>query len=288
MAMRRRDFIAALGGAAVLPLAARAQQPQVPLVGVLNAGSAASIAPEYEACRSHLRQLGYVEGRHIRFEYRFADGVLDRLPNLAEELVQLNPSVIVSAPVPANIAVHKATRTIPIVMASGADPVAFGLVQSMSRPGGNVTGLTNFAEQLASKQLDMMRELLPRLARAATLINVENPLHKPQWRETQDAAALAAIALVPFEFHKPDDLEPAFAVFVHAQAEALLVPPDVTFSAHRQRIVQLAATARLPAIYFNRNWVEDGGLISYGGVRGEVRLAQSGFKNNYRAPLPRL
>jgi putative ABC transport system substrate-binding protein len=263
--MNRRAFIAALGGAAAgWPLTARAQQTAMPLLGVLNAGSAASVAQENEVFRSHLRQLGYVEGRNIRFEYRFADGILDRLPRLAEELVQLKPSVILSARVPANIAVHKATRTIPIVMASGADPVAFGLVESMSRPGGNVTGLTNFAEQLASKQLDVMRELLPNLARVATLVNVENPLHEPQWRETKDAAARAAIALVSFEFHKADELESAFALFVHARAEAVLVPPDVTFSAHRRKIVELAATARLPAVYYNRSWVEDGGLINYG------------------------
>jgi putative tryptophan/tyrosine transport system substrate-binding protein len=158
--------------------------------------------------------------------------------------------------------VRSATSTIPIVMASGA--VAFGLVHSMAHPGGNVTGLTNFAEQLAAKQLDVMRELLPHLARIGTLINVENPLHEPQWRETQEAAALAGVPLIPFEFHKFDDLEPAFSVFVRAQAEALLVPPDVTFFAYRQRLAQLASTTRLPAIYFNRSWVEDGGLISYG------------------------
>ncbi len=137
---------------------------------------------------------------------------------------------------PANIAVHKATKTIPIVMSTGADPVGFGLVQSLSHPGGNVTGLTNFAEALASKQLDLMRELRPGLTRVAVLVNVDNPLHVPQWRETQDAAARASIALVPYEFHKPDDFEPAFAAFVQSKAEALLVPPDTTFASYRVRI----------------------------------------------------
>jgi putative tryptophan/tyrosine transport system substrate-binding protein len=267
--VRRREFIAGLGGAAAWPVVARAQQPAMSLVGILDAGSSSTRAKEYEALRSHLRELGYVEGRNIRFEYRFAEGILDRLPRLAEELVRLNPNVIVSAPLPANLAARSATNTIPIVLATGADPVGFGLVQSLSHPGGNVTGLANFAEQLASKQLDLMRELLPRLARAATLINVENPLHEPQLRETQDAAELAAVTLIPFQFHKPDDLKPAFAQFVHAQAEALLVPPDVTFNTHRQQIVQLAATARLPAIYSTRQWVEDGGLMTYGPNRSE-------------------
>ena len=208
--MQRREFILALGGAAVgWPFAARAQQPAIPLVGIINAGSAASTAKGYEAFRGELRKLGYVEGRNIRYEYRFADGFLDRLPRLAEELVRLDPAIIVSAPVPANMAVHKVTKTIPIVMSTGADPVGFGLVQSLSHPGGNVTGLTNFAEALASKQLDLMRELRPGLTRVAVLVNVDNPLHVPQWRETQDAAARASIALVPYEFHKPDDFEPA-------------------------------------------------------------------------------
>ena len=178
--MKRRDFIALLGGAATfIPLSAWAQQSQPPLIGVLNAASAKSTASSYEAFRAALRQLGYFEGRNIRIKYRYADGFLDRLPALAEEVVGLNPKVIVSGPLPASLAVRKATATIPIVMATGADPVGFGLVQSLSRPGGNVTGLANFAEELASKQLDVIRELLPRLVRVATLVNVGNPLHVP-------------------------------------------------------------------------------------------------------------
>jgi putative ABC transport system substrate-binding protein len=263
--MKRRDFIT-LGSAAALgwPFASRAQQSQPVLIGVLNAGSAASVRSELEAFRSAMQQLGYVEGHNIRFAYRFADGYLDRLERLAAELVRLNPDVIVSAPVPANLAARQATSIIPIVMASGADPVGFGLVNSLSHPGGNVTGLANFAEELASKQLDLMRELLPGLTRAAALVNVVNPLHVPQLRETQAAAAHASVVLVPFEFHNPDELESAFAAFVRAQADVLLVPPDVTFSSHRQRITELAAKARLPAIYFNRTWLEAGGLMSYG------------------------
>jgi len=149
-------------------------------------------------------------------------------------------------------------------MASGADPVGFGLVKSLSHPGGNVTGLTNFAEELASKQIDLMRELLPRLARLAALVNVANPLHVPQWRETQAAAAQAAIALVPFELRSADQLEDAFAKFARERADALLVPPDVTFGTHRRRIVNLALDARLPTIFFQPQSAEDGGLLSYG------------------------
>jgi ABC-type uncharacterized transport system substrate-binding protein len=264
LAVKRREFITLLGGAAVAwPLAARAQSSPV-LIGMLNAGAAAILTEEIDAFRSSMRRLGYVENRDVRFEYRFGDGYLDRLPGLAAELVGLNPSVIVSSPVPANIAVAKATGAIPIVMASGADPVAFGLVKSLSHPGGNITGLTNFAEELASKQIDLMREFLPRLTRLAVLINVENPLHVPQWRETQAAAAKAAIPLVPFEFHSTDQLEAAFAVFVQERADALLVPPDVTFNTHRRRIANLAISARLPAIFYTPQSAEDGALMTYG------------------------
>jgi ABC-type uncharacterized transport system substrate-binding protein len=265
--MRRRAFMAGLAGAAFAgawPMSSWAQQSRPALIAVLQAASAGSSARYYEAFRATLRQLGYAEGRDIRIEYRFADGFLDRLPDLAEELVRLNPRVIVSAPLPANLAAHKATRTIPIVMATGADPVGFGLVASLSRPDGNVTGLTNFAEELASKQLDLMRELLPQLARVAVLINVVNPLHVPQWRETQAAAAQAKVALVPFEYRVPDDLERAFEVFRQANADALLIPPDTTFIAYRRRIAELAITARLPTTFFARQSVEDGGLIGYG------------------------
>src|SRR5262249_7709288 len=146
--------------------------------------------------------LGYIEGRNVRFEYRFADGVVDQLPRLAAELVALDPNIILSGPLPAHLALQKATTTIPIVMGTGADPVGFGLVKSLAHPGGNITGLANFAEELASKQLDLMRQLLPHLSRVGVLINVTNPLHVAQWRETQAAAIKAAIALVPFEIER--------------------------------------------------------------------------------------
>src|ERR1700688_930823 len=263
--VRRRTFIALLSGTAVVgSLDAWAQPSQPPLIGVLEGASAATMADRYDAFRAGLRELGYVEGVNIRLEYRYADGFLDRLPALAAELVLLQPRVIVSAPLPANLAASKATSTIPIVMANGADPVSFGLVQSLSHPGGNVTGLTNFAEELASKQIDIIRELLPHLARIGAIINVENPLHVPQWKETQEAAAKASLALVHYDYRTPDDLERAFAHFAHEKVEAVLVAPDVTFAAYRVRIAELAANARLPTIYFNRESVVAGGLMSCG------------------------
>jgi putative tryptophan/tyrosine transport system substrate-binding protein len=265
MDVRRREFITVLGGAAAAwPFAARAQQSSPALIGVLNASAATTFTKELDTLRGALRDLGHVEGRNVRFEYRFADGDLDRLPGLAAELVGLNPNVIVTFPLPTTLAVAKATSTIPIVMASGADPVSFGLAKSLSHPGGNVTGLTNFAEELASKQIDLMRELLPRLARLAALINMTNPLHVPQWRETQAAAAQAAVALVPFEFRSPDQFEAAFATFSRERADALLVPPDVTFNTHGRRIANLAISARLPTTFFTRLAAENGALMSYG------------------------
>jgi putative ABC transport system substrate-binding protein len=277
--MRRRDFIRLIGAgsATFWPLAARAQQSLPTLIGFFNAGAATILKQEIDAFRAGLRNLGYIEGRDVRFEYRFADGELDKLPALAAELIRLNPSVIVSSPVPANLAIAKATSTIPIVMASGADPVAFGLVKSLSHPGGNVTGLTNFAEELASKQIDLLRELLPGLARLAALVNVANPLHGPQWRETQAAAAQAAITLVPFELRNADQFEEAFAKFARERADALLVPPDVTFGTHRRRIADLALAARLPTIFFLRESTEDGGLVSYGPDQVESYRRAAGY-----------
>jgi len=262
--MKRREFILAFGGAAAWPFAARAQQESLALIGFLNAGAATTLKREIDAFRDGLRNLDHVEGRDVRFEYRFANGDLEKLPVLAAELVRLNPNVIVSSPVPANLAIAKATSTLPIVTASGADPVGFGLVKSLSHPGGNVAGLTSFAEELASKQIDLMRELLPGLARLAALVNVANPLHVPQWRETQAAATQAAIALVPFELRSADQLEEAFAKFSRERADALLIPPDVTFTTHRRRIANLALGARLPTTFFIRQSTEDGGLMSYG------------------------
>jgi putative ABC transport system substrate-binding protein len=196
--VRRREFITLIGGAAVTwPLLGLAQQQVMPVVGVLCAGTAQALERYLASFREGMRQLGYIEGSNIRFEFRFADGYLDRLPDLANELVHLNPRVIVSTPLPAHLAMRKATSAIPIVMATGADPVGFGLVASLSHPGGNVTGLANFAEMLASKQIDLLREMLPHLARFGLLVNVTNQLHVPQLRETKIAAESAGILLGP-------------------------------------------------------------------------------------------
>ena len=272
--MRRCEFIAGLGGAAAWPLVAQAQQASIPLVGFLTSAGAAANARYLDAFRSGMLELGYVEGSNIRYEYRFADGHLDRLPELAVDLVRIKPNVIVSAPLPTHMALRQATSTIPIVMATGADPVGFGLVTSLSHPGGNVTGLANFAEVLAAKQIDLLRELIPRLSRLGALINVTNPLHVPQLREIKAAVAASGIDLMPLEIRSPDELGPAFEALSKDHVEALAVPPDTVFNNFRRRIAELAATMRMPAIYGFREHVEDGGLISYGpDNRGNYRRA---------------
>jgi putative ABC transport system substrate-binding protein len=286
----RRTFITALGGAAAWPVLARAQQG-VRRIGFLQAGSAASTADYLDAFREGMRQLDYIEGRNVRYDYRFADGAIERLPRLAAELVDLSPDVIVSGPLPANIAVQKATSTIPVVMGTGADPAGFGVIKSLAHPGGNITGVSNFADELASKQLDVLRELLPRLSRVGALINTTNPLHIPQWRETQAAACKAAVTLVPFEIEGTEQLEMAFAVFVREQVDAVLVPPDTTFNTHTHHIAELAAFAKLPAIYFYRGQAENGGLISYGpdiseGYRRAAAYVDKILKGAKPADLP--
>ena len=262
--MRRREFITLVGGgAAAWPKLARAQQ-RLSIVGLLLPGNAVTGSPYVEAFRGAMRELAYVEGNNVRFEYRFADGNLDRLPELAADLARLNPSVIVSATLPAHLAARGATSTTPIVMAAGGDPAAFGLVKSLSHPGGNVTGLATFAELLASKQIDVLRELMPHLSRLAVLVDVADPVHVPQLRETMAAATANGITLVPIELASIDELATAFSVLSEKRVEALSVPPDPLFFNFRRRIAELAAKMGLPAIYSIREHVEDGGLISYG------------------------
>jgi putative ABC transport system substrate-binding protein len=263
--MHRRDFIAFGGAAAMYPSYVSAQQlVGTPLVGLLFAGTELSYVRTLKAFRDGMHTLGRDEGRNVRFEYRFADGYLDRLPRLVAELLLLKPDVIVSSPLPANLAAHHATNLVPIVMANGADPVGFGLVASLAHPGGNVTGLANFAELLASKQLDFLRELLPGLSRVAMLVNVSNSLHVPQVEEMRAATDRAKIEMITAEVSAPGDLIGAFEKLEGKNIGALLVPPDTLFLQTRKQIAQLAAMRRLPAIYGFREHVLDGGLMSYG------------------------
>jgi putative ABC transport system substrate-binding protein len=236
----------------------------MPLIGYLTAGSIATNTKNLESFRDGMSELGYEDGRNIKFEYRFADSHLDRLPLLAAELVDLNPNVIVSGSMPASLAVKRATLTIPIVMASAADPIGFGLIASLNRPGGNVTGLANFAELLASKQIDFLRELMPRLSRVGILINLNNPLHVSQLKECQTAATRVSLYLALFEIRTPDDLDNAFTAISQQNIDGLIVPPDTLFLNYARHIADLAISTRTATICGFREHVVEGGLMSYG------------------------
>jgi putative tryptophan/tyrosine transport system substrate-binding protein len=262
--MRRREFIAGLAGAAAWPVAAWGQQLTAPLIGILLDGSSETATEYLQNFRDGMRELGYEDKRTVKLEYRFADGHLDRLPMLAGELIDLNPSVIVSAGTMANLAAKRATRTIPVVMASGADPVGFGLIASLNRPGGNVTGLANFAELLVSKQIELLREMMPRLSKVGVLINPNNPLYVPQMKESQAAAVQVRLHASFFEIHAPEELDSTFTAISQQKFDGLIVPPDYLFLNHRRRLADLALLFRTATIYGYREHVAEGGLMSYG------------------------
>jgi ABC-type uncharacterized transport system substrate-binding protein len=263
--MKRRDFIALLGGAAAAwPLAAGAQtSPKIPRVGYIAGSSANSTEHMVGAFRQRLRELGYVEGQTIALEVRYAEGRSDRMPELLAELVGLKMDVLMAGNSVAALAAQKATRTIPIVMVA-ADPVGLGLVASLARPGGNVTGLSYFNEAIIAKRLQFLGEFVPGLVRLAVLRNPTIAVHATFWRETEVAARTLGLALQPLEVRGPEDFEAAFASAKRGNAQALVALDDALTVAHRPRIVALAASSRLPAMYGLREFPDDGGLMSYG------------------------
>jgi putative ABC transport system substrate-binding protein len=265
--MRRREFIALLGVAtASLPLAARAQQGgKVSRIGYLGSSSP-SLEPHYvEAFRRKLRDLGHVEGENIVIEYRWGEGQDDRLPNLAIELVGLKPDVIVTTGTPGGLAAMQATRTIPIVMASSADPVSAGLITSLARPAGNVTGFTILGAELEGKRLEFLKRAIPALARAAVIWNPNNPAIVSYFETLKNAAAPAlGITLDPIaEVRRVEELDSAFAAIASARPQALVVVADRFLLSHRKRIVEFAAANRLSSMYPYREYVDAGGLMSF-------------------------
>jgi putative ABC transport system substrate-binding protein len=259
----RRDFITLLGGAAAWPLAARAQQPRkVWRLGVLQPG--APPEPLLEAVRDGLRDLGYMEGRDVVLEIRWAEGKLDRLTALAAELVGLKVDVIYAFTTSPALAARRATTAVPIVFSAVGDPVGTGLVASLARPGGNATGLSLLATELSGKRLEMLREIVPNVSRVAMLWNDTNPSMVLRANETQDAAAKLGVTVQSIGVHDLIDFEGAFKAISDGGAAALLVLVDPFTSAHRKRIVDFAAQRRLPAFYEARQFVDSGGLICYG------------------------
>ena len=256
------------------PLAAQAQQPaKVARIGVLESSSPSAFPDRLEAIRMGLRELGYVEGQSIVFEYRWAHGNLAELPELAAELVRRKVDVIVAGTTPAAMAAKDATRTIPIVFAVPADPVGVRLVASLARPGGNLTGLTTINIEAASKRLEILKELSGgKVSRAAALFNPADASNVLFVRAAQDAARVLGMTLRPFEVTSAEDFEAAFSAMAAARIDALLVAAGALTDSHARRIAELAARARVPAVYGARGFVEAGGLASY----------SANFSDNYR------
>jgi ABC-type uncharacterized transport system substrate-binding protein len=242
-----------------------AQQPKkIPRIGFLGASSPSAISARLEAFRQGLRELGYVEGKNIVIEYRYAEGKLDRLSALAVELVRLGVDVIVLAG-PASIRPAKeATSTIPIVMANDADPVGSGVVASLARPGGNITGLSNLAPEISGKRLELLKEIVPRLSRLAILGTSTTSGTAQVLKEMEPAAGVFKVQLQYLDVLSPKDIETVFREARKGRADAVLVLQGGVFNSQRKQIVDLAVRSRLPAIYHAPEWVEDGGLMSYG------------------------
>jgi putative tryptophan/tyrosine transport system substrate-binding protein len=262
--MRRRNFITLLGGAAATwPLAARAQvSSKRQRIAVLS-GVARKVNSPIVAFERGMQELGYVDGRNIDIEYRYADGKFDRLAELAGELIKLSPSVIVAAITPAAVAARKLTQTIPIVCPLLADPIGFGLIESQSRPGGNVTGVLFRAKGLAGKQVELALELVPGLANLGFVVNVATGVIIDR-EELEKTCQTLSIASIPAEVSTPDDLDMAFQALARERVEAIIVLVDGMAFQERNRIAALVAAARLPAIYGFRDHVDAGGLVSYG------------------------
>jgi putative tryptophan/tyrosine transport system substrate-binding protein len=263
--MRRREFITLLGGAAVArPLAARAQARR-PLVGYLAGAAPASVMRSTTALAfvNGLREQGYVEGRDLDIAYKFAEGFLDRLTALAEQLVKLGPDAILAPTTFSAVAAKAASPTVPIVCPLLENPVRVGLVASENQPGGNVTGLLRYVDGLAGKQVELARELIPGVARIGVLINSGNS-DLTGWRDVEIAGSALAIEVLPFEVGAPNDLDAAFAKIAGARVEAIVVLADPMFFSERRRIIISATAARLPTIWSTRIFAEDDGLLSYG------------------------
>jgi putative tryptophan/tyrosine transport system substrate-binding protein len=264
--MKRREFITLFGGAAVAwPLAARAQQRTTPAVGFLGSSSAAEWGPFVTAFQRGLKEIGYVEGENVTIEYRWADGQYDRLPALAADLVHRRVTVILAAgsPVPA-LAAKAATATIPIVFALGIDPVQFGLVASLNRPGGNITGVNFLVGHLAEKALGLIHELVPNVAVGGMFVNPNNPNADSVTRNARETARSLGLQLHILNASTAPEIDAAFAGLVEQRIGMLLSAPDPLFMGRRDQVVALAGRHAVPAIYFAREFVTAGGLMSYG------------------------
>jgi putative tryptophan/tyrosine transport system substrate-binding protein len=263
--MRRREFIATLGSAAAWPLSARAQQLPSPVIGFLHPSSAEAYASLMLTFRNGLGEVGYIEGRNLIIEYRWADDHYDRLPALAAELVGQRVSVIATAnATAAALAAKAATSTIPIVFTIGADPVQFGLVASLNHPGGNVTGVSFLSNLLVAKQLGLLQEFVPAASEFGLLVNPDNPNAEPDTRHAKAAADSLGRKIHVVYASSERDLGSAFTALIERHVAALVVVPDALFVGQRQQLATLASRHAIPTIYSNRVYADAGGLMSYG------------------------
>ena len=263
--MKRREFITLLGGVAVAwPLAARAQQTAIPVIGFLRGSTAEGSELLVAALRQGLRETGYVEGQNVAIEYRWGDGHPERLPALAADLVRRQVSVIVGSASTGASAAKAATSTIPIVFVTTVDPVKAGLVESFNRPGGNATGMAYLTSALGAKRLEFLRQLVPAAKSVAVLVHADNPATEPLLRDLQVGAAVLGLQIIVFSVKSEDDFERAFAALAQQRAEALVVGADPLLTSRSAQIAALTMRHRLPAIYTTSDWARVGGLMAWG------------------------
>jgi putative ABC transport system substrate-binding protein len=263
--VKRREFIALLGGAAAWPLTGQAQQTgKIYRIGILDLASRELNGANLNAFQQGLHEFGYNEGQNLIIEYRSGDGRPERFPNLANDLVRLNVDLILTRGTPAALAVKNATTTIPIVLSGLGDPVANGIVASLARPGANITGLSGVTTELQAKRVEVLTELVPRIARFGCVTNMGNPNEQLNWEQTETAARVLGIHSQLIDVRKSEDIRPAFDDASKQHVEAVVVMPDGLLLSNRKLVVELAATHRLPAIYSTREFVDSGGLASYG------------------------
>jgi putative ABC transport system substrate-binding protein len=264
--MKRREFITLLGGAAATwPLASRAQQSTLPVIGFLGPGSAQSDSFRTTAFRQGLSEAGFVEGQNVTIEYRWSEGHYDRLPALATDLVHRQVAVIIASSTPATVAAKAATTTIPIVFEAASDPVKLGLIASLNRPGGNITGIVQLSEEVLPKRLELLHELLPTARIFAFLVNPADPvLAEPQTRQARSAANTLGLELHVLNASSEHDFDAVLAKLIELRAGGLVISGDALFTTHSKQLGALMASHAVPAVYQHRDFAAAGGLMSYG------------------------